>query len=100
MTVKLICKHEVISKKRTKVKKGTSNPCWNEPFVFDLEEENLGDYCLLFSVKGRDLFSSRTKLGAICIGPKASSTGETHWNDSVCSKNNTMRQVTMAHKLT
>lgn len=99
ITIKLLYKDQVTSKKKTKVRKGSSNPCWNEPFVFDLEEKDADDYQLLFALKGRDIFSSSTMVGTVRIGPRASLTGKTHWNDSVCSKNNTMRQVTMTHKL-
>lgn len=99
ITVKLRYKDEDISKKKTKVKKGTSSPCWNEPFVFDLEKEDLDNYLLVFAVKSRDLFSSCSKIGTVYVGAKASSTGNEHWLASVCSKTNTMRQVTMSHKL-
>ena len=98
ITIKLLFNNEVISKKKTTVKKG-AYPIWNEPFVFDLVETDVHNYELVFAVKNRDLFSSSSKLGSVCIGPQTSLTGKQHWKTSVCSKNNTMRQVTMSHRL-
>ena len=99
ITIKLLYNDELVLKKKTKSKKGTSSPCWNEPFAFDLEQNDLAKYLIIFTIKSKDIFSTDTKLGTIGIGALAESTGREHWNESVCSKNNTMRQVTMTHKL-
>lgn len=99
ITIKLLYNDELVVKKKTKSKKGSSSPCWNEPFAFDLDQNDLTKYMLIFTMKCKDIFSSVTKLGVVRIGAMAESTGKDHWNDSVCSKNNTMRQVTMTHKL-
>lgn len=99
ITIKLLYNDKLVVKKKTKAKKGTSSPCWNEPFAFDLDENDLNNYMLVFTIKGKDIFSSPTKIGVVYVGVRAESTGRQHWIDSVCCKNNMMRQVTMTHKL-
>ena len=99
ITIRLFYDGELVVKKKTKCKKGITTPCWNEPFAFDLDQSDLTKYMIIFTVKGKDIFSSSTRLGTVRVGAEADSTGREHWNESVCSKSNTMRQVTMTHKL-
>ncbi|XP_046856769.1 tetratricopeptide repeat protein 37-like [Xenia sp. Carnegie-2017] len=99
ISIKLLHNDELVVKRKTRTRKGSFSACWNQPYAFDLEEDDLDNYMLIFTVKAKDIFASATKLGVVHIGAHAQSSGEEHWRESVCCKNNTMRQVTRTHKL-
>lgn len=97
--IKFLYQGDVIEKRQTKARKRTSHPCWNQPFVFDVDDEKgLDNYELVFLIRRRDLISPRSSLGFIRIGAQVGGGGQSHWY-AMMAKGNLMRQVARCHKI-
>ena len=97
--IKLLYLGEVIEKKHTKSQRRNSTPCWNEPFVFNIDEEKgLNNYELIFLVRRRDLLSPHSTLGVVRIGAQVGGAGQSHWY-AMMAKGNLMRQVARRHRI-
>ena len=99
MKIKLLYQGDVTDKKQTKARRRTSNPCWNQPFVFNIDEEKgLDNYELVFLLRRRDLISPHSSLGFVRIGAQVGGGGQSHWY-AMMAKGNLMRQVARCHKI-
>ncbi|XP_028406848.1 synaptotagmin-7-like [Dendronephthya gigantea] len=97
--IKLLYQGEVIDKKQTKSQRRNSSPCWNEPFVFNVDEEKgLSNYELIFLVRRRDLLSPHSTMGCVRIGAQVGGAGQSHWY-AMLAKGNLMRQVARRHRI-
>lgn len=97
--IKLLYQGEVIDKKQTKSRSPSATPCWNQPFVFNVDEEKgLNNYELIFLLRRRDLISPHSSLGLVRIGAQVGGAGQSHWY-AMMAKGNLMRQVARCHKI-
>ena len=97
--IKLLLMGEVIDKKQTKSQRRNSSSCWNEPFVFNIDEEKgLNNYELIFLVRRRDILSPHSTVGVVRIGAQVGGAGQSHWY-AMMAKGNLMRQVARRHKI-
>ena len=84
--VKLLKNGQVIEKKRTQVPcKGSFDPVWNEPFVFDWKNGNseTTGYKFVFEIKSSDMVMPDTSLGMVEICQETSE----HWKEMMGKKN-------------
>ncbi|CAB3996507.1 synaptotagmin-4-like isoform X1 [Paramuricea clavata] len=83
--VKLLKNGEVIEKKRTQPCKGSLDPVWNEPFVFDWKKGNTETtgYKFVFEIKSSDMVMPDTSLGVVEICQETSE----HWKEMMEKKN-------------
>ena len=84
--VKLLKDGQVIEKKRTQVPcKGSLDPVWNEPFVFDWKNGNseTTGYKFVFEIKSSDMVMPDTSLGTVEICQHTSE----HWKEMMEKKN-------------
>ena len=84
-----------IAKKKTHVKKHTTNPVFNESFVFDVPfSEGLQNLSLVFFLLGYDKLYKNKVIGKLEIGSK--SEAAKHWHEVEASPR---RQIAEWHKL-
>ncbi|CAH1797868.1 unnamed protein product [Owenia fusiformis] len=88
------CKH--VTYKETRAQKG-QNPVWNEPFLFDISNDELHDYSIEFIIMRGRLFHKDGVLGHVVVGSRntnkrecvvvgsrtTNKRGIDHWNDFI-----------------
>ncbi|NXQ89588.1 SYT12 protein, partial [Nyctibius grandis] len=85
-----------ISKKKTAVKRDDTNPVFNEAMIFSVPAIVLQDLSLRVTVAESGEDGRADNTGHVLIGPAASGTGVTHWNQMLA----TLRKpVSMWHPL-
>ncbi|NWV46756.1 SYT12 protein, partial [Daphoenositta chrysoptera] len=85
-----------ISKKRTAVKRGDTNPVFNEAMIFSVPAIVLQELSLRVTVAESGEDGRGDNTGHVLIGPAASGMGTTHWNQMLA----TLRKpVSMWHPL-
>ncbi|RWS26251.1 Synaptotagmin-4-like protein, partial [Leptotrombidium deliense] len=93
----LLYNNQRIAKKKTHVKKRTTNPVFNESFVFDVPyNEGLDNLSLEFLLLDYDRVTKNEVIGKLEIGSKATGTALKHWKDVASSPR---RQIAEWHKL-
>ncbi|CAL1284779.1 unnamed protein product [Larinioides sclopetarius] len=93
----LLYNNQRIAKKKTHVKKRTTNPVFNESFVFEVPyNEGLENISLEFLVLDWDRVTKNEVIGRLELGPKSGGPAQQHWNE-VC--NAPRRQIAEWHKL-
>ncbi|GIY60158.1 synaptotagmin-4 [Caerostris extrusa] len=93
----LLYNNQRIAKKKTHVKKRTTNPVFNESFVFEVPyNEGLENISLEFLVLDWDRVTKNEVIGRLELGPKTGGPAQQHWNE-VC--NAPRRQIAEWHKL-
>ncbi|CAI9545908.1 unnamed protein product [Staurois parvus] len=68
-------------RKKTKVKKNTLNPYFNEEFTFDVTLEQIKNVDLIISVWDHDKVNKNEQIGKIFLGCRASGNALRHWSD-------------------
>ena len=81
--------------RHTKKSRG-SNPVWNERFLFDVDDETIGEYSITIKVMNHDLLTSDEVIGEVNIGPRCEGSGREHWDDMM-SKRHSRREVAAVH---
>ncbi|NWU86244.1 SYT12 protein, partial [Onychorhynchus coronatus] len=85
-----------ISKKKTAVKRGDTNPVFNEAMIFSVPAIVLQELSLRVTVAESSEDGRGDNTGHVLIGPTASGMGTTHWNQMLA----TLRKpVSMWHPL-
>ncbi|NWI59126.1 SYT12 protein, partial [Calyptomena viridis] len=85
-----------ISKKKTAVKRGDTNPVFNEAMIFSVPAIVLQELSLRVTVAESGEDGRGDNMGHVLIGPSASGMGTTHWNQMLA----TLRKpVSMWHPL-
>ncbi|NXA11172.1 SYT12 protein, partial [Sapayoa aenigma] len=85
-----------ISKKKTAVKRGDTNPVFNEAMIFSVPAIVLQELSLRVTVAESGEDGRGDNTGHVLIGPSASGLGTTHWNQMLA----TLRKpVSMWHPL-
>uniref|UniRef100_A0A8U8B6E8 Synaptotagmin-12 n=1 Tax=Geospiza parvula TaxID=87175 RepID=A0A8U8B6E8_GEOPR len=85
-----------ISKKKTAVKRGDTNPVFNEAMIFSVPAIVLQELSLRVTVAESGEDGRGDNTGHVLIGPSASGMGTTHWNQMLA----TLRKpVSMWHPL-
>ncbi|CAG9860369.1 unnamed protein product [Phyllotreta striolata] len=81
--VYLIINGKRTKKKKTVVKKGTSNPIWNEALTFTLSANNIANAAVEISIfdQGTDIIVNNILIGICTIGPKETGPEKDHWID-------------------
>ncbi|KAG8181733.1 hypothetical protein JTE90_028272 [Oedothorax gibbosus] len=93
----LLYNNQRIAKKKTHVKKRTTNPVFNESFVFEVPyNEGLENISLEFLVLDWDRVTKNEVIGRLELGPRSGGPAQQHWNE-VC--NAPRRQIAEWHKL-
>jgi len=93
----LLYNNQRVTKKRTHVKKRTTNPVFNESFVFDVPyNEGLENVSLEFQVLDYDRVTKNEVIGRLELGPKTGPSSQKHWQDVITSPR---RQIADWHKL-
>jgi hypothetical protein len=93
----LLYNNQRVTKKRTHVKKRTTNPVFNESFVFDVPyNEGLENVSLEFQVLDYDRVTKNEVIGRLELGPKTGPSTQKHWQDVITSPR---RQIADWHKL-
>nr|XP_057909618.1 synaptotagmin-11b [Doryrhamphus excisus] len=86
-----------IAKKKTRVKKCTLNPVFNESFIYDIPPELLPEISVEFLVVDFDRTTKNEVLGHLVLGLQSPTlTGASHWRE-VCE--NPRRQISKWHTL-
>lgn len=97
MKIYLLYNNQRIAKKKTHVKKRTTNPVFNESFVFEVPyNEGLENISLEFLVLDWDRVTKNEVIGRLELGPRSGGPAQQHWNE-VC--NAPRRQIAEWHKL-
>ncbi|XP_033634877.1 synaptotagmin-4-like [Asterias rubens] len=86
-----------LAKKKTRLKKRTLNPVFNESFLFDVPLEGLENVSLEFQVLDHDRVMKNEIIGRLVIGSKAGENEAQHWTDII---RNPRKQMAEWHKLT
>ncbi|XP_048583415.1 synaptotagmin-7 [Nematostella vectensis] len=73
--------NKLVDKKKTKVAKGSTNPVFNEHFVFEMKEEELKNSSLLCEVYQSDSKLRVERIGVINLGVESYGTEIRHWNE-------------------
>jgi len=93
--VSMIMGGKSVKKRKTVTKKKTSNPVYNEAFVFTLPSECIDRVSFMLSVYTvMRLGGSKKLIGRAVVGPYMFSTGQglSHWNDMINSPRNPVAQ--------
>ncbi|NXT11286.1 SYT12 protein, partial [Prunella fulvescens] len=85
-----------ISKKKTAVKRGDTNPVFNEAMIFSVPAIVLQELSLRVTVAESGEDGRGDNTGHVLIGPAASGMGTTHWNQMLATLR---RPVSMWHPL-
>lgn len=86
-----------MAKKKTHVKKHTTDPVFNESFIFEIPPgESLDRVSLEFQVLDHDRVVKNEVIGKLEIGEKACPAAEKHWKKVSASPR---RQIAEWHKL-
>lgn len=86
-----------IAKKKTHVKKHTTDPVFNESFVFDVpSSDSLDSLSLEFMVLDYDRETKNEIIGKLEIGSKSGPTAVRHWQEVSASPR---RQIAEWHNL-
>jgi hypothetical protein len=85
VVVKLLKNGQMMEKKRTQPCKGSLDPVWNEPFVFDWKNGNTqtSGYKFVFEIKNSDVVMPDTSVGVVEIHQETSE----HWKEMMEKKN-------------
>lgn len=86
---------KAVKKRKTVTKKRTSDPVYNEAFVFTLLPDSLDRVSFMISVYTVPrLGGSKKLIGRAVVGPYMFSTGQglSHWNDMINSPRNPVAQ--------
>lgn len=95
--VYLLQRSKRVKKKKTSVRRGSSNPVWNEAVSFNVAADALAHSALEVVVHSHDLLSNPPQLGACIVGPDSrNGAGHEHWDDMVHSMR---KSVAMWHAL-
>ncbi|XP_071965067.1 synaptotagmin-4-like [Antedon mediterranea] len=86
-----------LAKKKTRLKKRTLNPVFNESFMFDVPIDGLENIHLEFHVLDHDRVTKNEIIGRLNIGKNANELEAKHWDDIV---QNPRRQFAEWHALT
>ncbi|XP_038071955.1 synaptotagmin-4-like [Patiria miniata] len=86
-----------LAKKKTRLKKRTLNPVFNESFLFDVPLEGLENVSLEFQVLDHDRVMKNEIIGRLVIGKEAGENEAQHWADIM---RNPRKQMAEWHKLT
>ncbi|XP_054711911.1 synaptotagmin-4-like isoform X2 [Uloborus diversus] len=93
----LLYNNQRIAKKKTHVKKRTTNPVFNESFVFEVPyNEGLENISLEFLVLDWDRVTKNEVIGRLELGPKTGGPAQQHWHEV---RNAPRRQIAEWHKL-
>ncbi|XP_044126172.1 synaptotagmin-1-like isoform X1 [Bufo gargarizans] len=68
-------------RKKSRVKKNTLNPYFNEEFTFDVTLEQIQNVDLIISVWDHDKVNKNEPIGKIFLGCRASGNALRHWSD-------------------
>ncbi|XP_051478265.1 synaptotagmin-12 [Apus apus] len=85
-----------ISKKKTAVKRDDTNPVFNEAMIFSVPAIVLQDLSLRVTVAESGEDGRGDNTGHVLIGPAASGTGTTHWNQMLAALR---KPISMWHPL-
>ncbi len=95
--IKIYNKGKRINKWKSKVKKKTLTPVFNQDFTFDLSGMDLRDIVMKLVMKDEDLFSKDDFMGMVEFGEYVDHpTGRIHWKEIM---NNPNTRVTRWHSL-
>ncbi|XP_074657753.1 synaptotagmin-10-like [Tubulanus polymorphus] len=94
--VSLIVDGKRVKKKKTAVRKGTTNPVWNEALVFNIPAEMLQKVALEITVLDYDLLGHNDAVGHCNVARDVEGIGEKHWLDMI---SNHRKAIAMWHPL-
>ncbi|XP_070543187.1 synaptotagmin-11-like [Ptychodera flava] len=95
--IHLMYNNQRLAKKKTRLKKRTLNPVFNESFLFDVPIEGLQNVSLEFQILDHDRVTKNEIIGRLVIGAKASGEEEKrHWKEIT---ENPRKQIAEWHKL-
>lgn len=88
-----------MAKKKTRLKKRTLNPVFNESFLFDIPQDGLENISLEFQVLDHDRVTKNEVIGRLEIGPtcEPDTSQSLHWAEVL---QNPRKQIAEWHKLT
>ncbi|KAJ8029816.1 Synaptotagmin-4 [Holothuria leucospilota] len=97
--INMLYGNQRMAKKKTRLKKRTLNPVFNESFLFDIPQEGLEDISLEFQVLDHDRVTKNEVIGRLEIGPscEAETSQSLHWQEVL---QNPRKQIAEWHKLT
>lgn len=93
--VAMIMGGKTVKKRKTVTKRRSSNPVYNEAFVFTLLPSDLDHISFMLSVyTGSKVGGSKKLIGRAVVGPYMFSTGQglSHWNEMINSPRNPVAQ--------
>lgn len=94
--IRLILNNKKLKKKSTTVKKNTLNPYFNEPFMFDVNFEEIQKVKLVISIWDHDKMSKNDAIGRLFLGCGATGNQLRHWSDMLA---NPRRPIAQWHVL-
>jgi len=81
--VKIWLLHEgkKVEKQKTQTKQKTTDPSFNESFVFNVSYERIRHTALSISVIDHDVFGPNDLIGKVVIGSRSGPNEMKHWNE-------------------
>lgn len=71
---------KMIKRKKTKIKKDTLNPVFNQAFVFEVSQQQINDVTFVLRILDHDRISRNEVMGYVVTGPKYV-ISENHWKE-------------------
>jgi len=77
----LLYEDKKVEKQKTQTKQRTTEPCFNESFVFNVSYDRIRRTALSISVMDRDHIGPNEKIGGVIVGSRSGPNETKHWNE-------------------
>jgi len=77
----LLYEGKKVEKQKTQTKQKTTEPYFNETFVFKVSSDRIRRSALSMSVMDRDHIGPNEKIGAVIVGSRSGPNEMKHWNE-------------------
>jgi len=85
-----------IGKEKTRIKRKTLNPVWNETFEFDAPIDKIRELSFMLTVLDFDRILPNEAIGQVIIGYRTAGTSLKHWTEMM---NHPRKAIAMWHKI-
>ena len=85
-----------LGKMKTRIRRNTLNPIWNEAFQFDVNVNHIREISFVVVLTAFDSIFPNETIGQVVLGQQVSGTSQKHWTDMM---NNPKKPIAMWHKI-